>query len=485
MVVSTIHEAVKFHTTQGIGTVFSTHESDKIEGVMKFRETSPANTEGILSCTDLEEKIIINNRTNADVFAWTHADMTGIPRTIMVNGKLFHTKHKLNEYSHIKLIKQKRRSLGPDHSTTACREVEEFTRAGILREAVHHTWVANPVMVKKSDGGCRMCVEFTDINKAFSKDYYPLPEIDWKRADHQFQTRDDSNKEMPKDFLIKAPPEDNMKEVERKTNIKLEDEKLSFEWKFYIDEALSFDGSSVGLMLIDPKGKEYTYALRFKFETTNNKAEYEALLARLKVEQEMEIVNLTIFVDSQLLVNQVKGIYATKQPAIREYLQRTKETLGRSTSQSPCEKIHRGKGEDPKESRKIRIKVPQYKLIKGSLYKKSFYTPWLRCIALPKTNVVIKEIHEAKDDRGRTKEMTKRKESKEVASIEKAYYQNELQRYHSKRNSPSNYKATHEPSLDKAHKGVRLKVLQILKYDRRLYFPWKPTFKVGIRWSPA
>ncbi|GJY08324.1 reverse transcriptase domain-containing protein [Tanacetum coccineum] len=41
----------------------------------------------------------------------------------------------------------------------------------------------------------------------------------------------------------------------------------------------------------------------------------------------------------------------------------------------------------------IRIKAPQYKLIKGSLYKKSFYIPWLRCIAPPQTNDVIKEIH--------------------------------------------------------------------------------------------
>ncbi|GJU91105.1 reverse transcriptase domain-containing protein [Tanacetum coccineum] len=113
--------------------------------------------------------------------------------------------------------------------------------------------------------------------------------IELREHDIVFQTRDDSNKEMPKDFLIEAPPEDNRKEVERKTDIKLEDKKLSFEWKLYIDEASSFDGSSVGLMLIDPKGKEYTYALRFKFETTNNKAEYKALLARLKVEQEMEI----------------------------------------------------------------------------------------------------------------------------------------------------------------------------------------------------
>ncbi|GJT21472.1 reverse transcriptase domain-containing protein [Tanacetum coccineum] len=174
-------------------------------GVKKTRETSPANTEGVLSCTDAEEKIIINSRypkqivtigkqlpeyfkemlrnllrTNTDVFAWTHADMTGIPKTITVNGKPFNTEHKLNAYSHIKPIKQKRRSLGPNLSTATRKEVEELTRAGILRKAVHQTWVANPVMVKKSDRGWRICVDFTDINKARPKDCYPLPEIDWK-----------------------------------------------------------------------------------------------------------------------------------------------------------------------------------------------------------------------------------------------------------------------------------------------------------------
>ncbi|GKB31339.1 hypothetical protein Tco_0870740 [Tanacetum coccineum] len=130
MVVSTIHGTVKFHITQRIGTVFSTHESDKIEGVKKIRETSPVNTEGVLGCTNTEEKIIVNIKTNADVFVWTHADMTGIPRIITINGKPFNTKHKLNEYSHIKPIKQKRRSLGLDRSTAARKEVEELTMKG-------------------------------------------------------------------------------------------------------------------------------------------------------------------------------------------------------------------------------------------------------------------------------------------------------------------------------------------------------------------
>ncbi|GJW53858.1 reverse transcriptase domain-containing protein [Tanacetum coccineum] len=46
----------------------------------------------------------------------------------------------------------------------------------------------------------------------------------------------------------------------------------------------------------------------------------------------------------------------------------------------------------------------------------------------------------AKDGRGRAKEVTKRRETREAASIEKAYYQNEMRRYHNKRNNLSNYK---------------------------------------------
>ncbi|GJZ93386.1 hypothetical protein Tco_0665451 [Tanacetum coccineum] len=50
--------------------------------------------------------------------------------------------------------------------------------------------------------------------------------------------------------------------------------------------------------------------------------------------------------------------------------------------------------EDPKEDRKIRVKAPQYKLIRGSLYRRSFYTLWLCCVALPQTDDIVKEIHE-------------------------------------------------------------------------------------------
>ncbi|GJS86300.1 hypothetical protein Tco_0752841 [Tanacetum coccineum] len=139
IVVSTIHRAIKFHTVKGIGTVFLRYNSKKIkEGMKKLPKHFKERLRDLL-------------RSNADVFAWTHADMTGIPKTIMIKGKPFKTEHKLNEYSHIKPIKQKRQGLGPDRNTTTCKEVEKLTKAGILQKVKHQAWVANPIMVKKSD----------------------------------------------------------------------------------------------------------------------------------------------------------------------------------------------------------------------------------------------------------------------------------------------------------------------------------------------
>nr|GEU42949.1 reverse transcriptase domain-containing protein [Tanacetum cinerariifolium] len=49
---------------------------------------------------------------------------------------------------------------------------------------------------------------------------------------------------------------------------------------------------------------------------------------------------------------------------------------------------------DEKEERKLRLKARQYELIKGVLYKRSFLTPWLRCVGPLQVEYVMKEIHE-------------------------------------------------------------------------------------------
>ncbi|GKE42953.1 reverse transcriptase domain-containing protein [Tanacetum coccineum] len=82
-----------------------------------------------------------------------------------------------------------------------------------------------------------------------------------------------------------------------------------------------------GLMLVSPKEKEYTYAFRFKFETTNNEAKYEMLLAGLRIAVDMKVRDLSIFVDSQIVANQVNGLFEARQPVIKQYLDKTKEVL--------------------------------------------------------------------------------------------------------------------------------------------------------------
>ncbi|GJS17712.1 reverse transcriptase domain-containing protein [Tanacetum coccineum] len=228
-------------------------------------------------------------------------------------------------------------------------------------------------------------------------------------------------KETPADFLIEIPSEDNEKKEKPK-----EVPDSSSKWRLYTNGAFNSDGSGAGLMLIDPEGKEYTYALRFEFKTTNNEAEYEALLAGLRIAQEMEIAKVAIFLDSQLLVNQIKGTFAAKQASIKDYLQKVKtvlrgfedytevlvkvltkrsieekevlevETQERKNWMDPIHEylLSRLLPEDTREARKIRIQAPQYKLIQENLYKRSFFTPWLRCVAPPQTGKIIKEIHE-------------------------------------------------------------------------------------------
>ncbi|GKE00779.1 reverse transcriptase domain-containing protein [Tanacetum coccineum] len=59
-------------------------------------------------------------------------------------------------------------------------------------------------------------------------------------------------------------------------------------WALFTDGASSIEGSGAGLILTDLDGRELTYALRFNFRTSNNEAEYEALVARLELTIQME-----------------------------------------------------------------------------------------------------------------------------------------------------------------------------------------------------
>ena len=86
--------------------------------------------------------------------------------------------HRLNVSPSFKPVKQKRRSFAPERQKVINEEVGKLLQAGAIREVEYPEWLANVVLVKKANDNWRLCIDFTDINRACPKDSFPLPRID-------------------------------------------------------------------------------------------------------------------------------------------------------------------------------------------------------------------------------------------------------------------------------------------------------------------
>ena len=91
-------------------------------------------------------------------------------------------------------------------------------------------------------------------------------------------------------------------------------------WSLRIDGSSNVNRNGAGVILESPTGEKVSYALRFKFSASNNKAEYKALLARLRLAKEIRVEQLKIYSDSQLVVNQVNEDYQAKGENMAAYL---------------------------------------------------------------------------------------------------------------------------------------------------------------------
>ena len=68
--------------------------------------------------------------------------------------------------------------MSEERKKAAKGEVQKLLDAGVIHEVQYPEWLANVVMVPKKNGKWRMCIDFTNLNKACLKDEYPLPRID-------------------------------------------------------------------------------------------------------------------------------------------------------------------------------------------------------------------------------------------------------------------------------------------------------------------
>ncbi|GKD30878.1 reverse transcriptase domain-containing protein [Tanacetum coccineum] len=221
-----------------------------------------------------------------------------------------------------------------------------------------------------------------------------------------------------------------------------------------MDRSSCIDGSGAGLILMNPEGMEFTYALRFRFDATNNKAEYEALIVGLRIVEQMGVKKLQANIDSRLVANQVYRTYIAKEPGMIKYLEKVR-TLTSTFKEFSIKQVPRGENkkadalskmastsfahlskqvlveelkeksinekevlavveeerptwmtpiheyltkeiflEEKRKARAIRRKAGRYAMTNGILYKKSFLGPWLWCVGLLQTNYVLREIHD-------------------------------------------------------------------------------------------
>jgi len=105
-----------------------------------------------------------------DAFEWSASDMLGIDPDFLC--------HHLTMDPKVRPIRQRRRKFNEEGRQVIKEETKKLLGADHIKEIQYPKWLANVVLVKKANGKWRMCIDFTDLNKACPKDSYPLPNID-------------------------------------------------------------------------------------------------------------------------------------------------------------------------------------------------------------------------------------------------------------------------------------------------------------------
>ena len=117
-----------------------------------------------------KETLIDFLKQNVDVFAWDAYEAPGVDPHFIC--------HHLNVSPAVTPKKQPPRRPSKEHVEAIREEVIKLKKTGVIKEVFYPEWLANTVVVKKKSRKWRVCVDFTDLNKACPKDPFPVPRID-------------------------------------------------------------------------------------------------------------------------------------------------------------------------------------------------------------------------------------------------------------------------------------------------------------------
>ena len=117
-----------------------------------------------------KEELIGFLKDNMDVFAWSANEVP------MINPDFIC--HYLNVNLGVVPKRQPPQHSSKEHAKVVKEEVNKLKQARVIKEDFCPEWLANTVVVKKKNRKRRVCVDFTDLNKACPKDPFPVPRID-------------------------------------------------------------------------------------------------------------------------------------------------------------------------------------------------------------------------------------------------------------------------------------------------------------------
>ncbi|XP_070011321.1 uncharacterized protein [Nicotiana sylvestris] len=90
-------------------------------------------------------------------------------------------------------------------------------------------------------------------------------------------------------------------------------------WKMHFNGAAHRGGAGAGVVFVTPQGEVFPYSFTLTQLCSNNVVEYQTLILGLEMAIDMKQLQLQVFGDSQLVVNQLLGSYEVKKPELRPY----------------------------------------------------------------------------------------------------------------------------------------------------------------------